>query len=84
MTPLIVPLALFLLTITLSYSVWCVASPFGPCWWCTPRRRDICSACHGTGLRARLGWRIVGALAEITRDARSDDTTRPFRREHDR
>lgn len=79
MTPMLPLLTLALIVITLGYGVMCLVSPFGRCWWCggAGRTRSYgCLYCHDTGLRARLGWRLVRLLTEVGRDATS--TNPPF------
>ncbi|GAA1981364.1 hypothetical protein GCM10009799_03070 [Nocardiopsis rhodophaea] len=68
MTPLAGLLSLTALVVTLGYIGVCVASPFGPCRWCRPAHRHTCRACHGTGLRARLAWRLWRHIRELHRD----------------
>lgn len=67
------PLALL---ITLSHLVSCVIRPFGPCprcqgyghlrGWLSGIR--ICAACDGTGIRLRLGRRVINTFRRLYRD----------------
>lgn len=49
------------------YGLYCVVSPFRPCWPCqhvTVAERRSCRHCRGTGLRLRRGRRVINYLRE--------------------
>ncbi|MFC4588626.1 hypothetical protein [Sphaerisporangium corydalis] len=59
MTALIVLLVLCLPVVTLGYTCFCYASPWGTCNRCRPAGRNrTCRACEGTGMRPRIGWQL--------------------------
>ena len=68
MTHLAAPLALTLIAVTLGYGLLCLTSPWGTCTRCGGRSRT-CSACHGTGMRPRLGRQLYTHLRRLHRDA---------------
>ncbi|MGW6505113.1 hypothetical protein [Nonomuraea angiospora] len=56
-------------SITLSYIVVCLISPWGTCTRCRPGGRNrTCRACNGSGKRPRLGWQIYVYLRRLHRD----------------
>jgi hypothetical protein len=69
LTPLIVPLGLCLLAVTLGYALVCAASPWGTCYRCRPGGANrTCRACKGTGMRPRLGWQAWTYLRRVYKD----------------
>lgn len=69
MPPLIVLLGLCLSSITLGYYMLCSVSPWGTCLRCRPGGKNrTCRACHGTGMRPRLGWQLYAYLRRLYRD----------------
>ncbi|MEU4718116.1 hypothetical protein AB0G06_00635 [Nonomuraea dietziae] len=69
MATAIVLLVLCLPFITLGYLGFCMASPWGVCRRCAPGGKNrTCRACHGTGLRPRLGWQLYVYARRLHRD----------------
>lgn len=69
MAALIALLLLCLPIVTLSYVVWCFASPWGTCVRCRPGGHNrTCRACNGTGMRPRLGWQLYVYLRRLHHD----------------
>jgi hypothetical protein len=72
-------IALFLpaLTIALSYIGSCIRWPFGTCRTCQGHGLAqglfggirVCRACDGTGLRLRLGRRLINAIRRLHNDS---------------
>ncbi|TYB69630.1 hypothetical protein FXF51_05550 [Nonomuraea sp. PA05] len=55
--------------VTLCYSMFCLASPWGTCVRCRPAGKNrTCRACNGTGKRPRLGWQLYVYARRLYRD----------------
>lgn len=79
MTPSLTLLALTVVAITATavvYAAWCYLSPYGRCTSCRMTPGDhFCRRCDGTGLRRRIGWRLLSAYRRHLRDATAPPPT---------
>lgn len=67
MTPVLFPLGLCLIAITIGYIALCSGSPWGTCQRCHGHNRT-CLNCDGTGMRPRLGWQLYAYVRRTYRD----------------
>jgi cytochrome c553 len=66
-TPLLVPLGLCLLLVTICYLARCAASWWGTCARCHGHSQT-CAKCDGTGMRPRLAWQLLAYLRRTWKD----------------
>lgn len=83
--PAAIPLIVVLAAITVGYLITCMIWPFGPCRRChgegklrspvSRRTSRYCPRCHHTGLRLRIGRRVINRFRTIRTDAHTSSRT---------